>query len=281
MKTALIYVSPNGTTRRLTEILKQIFLNDNQSVEAFDLGRSPYREDPKAIIDRLHEFDLIGLGSPVYHMDTLIPMQKFLKALTEQAYDRRLRAFIYLTYSGITSGKTFLNSTKALEKAKIGIIGGIKVQAPHFHHLKERFDTERITRLSETFYDKLKRNHFAEIPEKQVRKLFSPEKKRVHWLYPIVHIVGKMRELPITIEANECRKCGKCVSECPSGAIHLADFAQIDPVRCLHCYHCTIACPFDAIRSPIEKIDQMIIINRRVVGTEHPADKCYLPEMKP
>jgi len=74
-------------------------------------------------------------------------------------------------------------------------------------------------------------------------------------LYPLVHFIGKKRELPISINSDKCKACGKCEKECPVSAISLKNFATIDLGKCIHCYHCTVACKLDTVEAPIEKIN--------------------------
>lgn len=276
MKMGLIYISANGTTEKVTDILSQNFKKNGHHIKKINLGRLPYRGNLKSVFNQLNNYDVIGLGSPVYHMDTLHPMLLFLKNLKKQDLRNKLKAFVYLTYSGITTGLAFINTLKELNKASIDIIGGIKIQAPHFHHKDEALDINKTNRFLNEFIEKLEEKNFSKIPFEKAKVLFSPEKKRVNILFPIVHIVGRLRELPIKIDQSECRKCGKCERECPSGAIQIKDKTEIDFSKCLHCYHCVTTCPFQAITSPIHEIDQMIKINKKIVGMENPVNNLYV-----
>ena len=276
MTIALIFVSANETTEKVTEFLNQQFEENGHVVKSINLGRAPYRGNPEEVVKKIDQYDVIGLGSPVYHMDMLDPMLQFLKVLKRHGVNNSAKAFIYLTYSGITTGKAFINTVKTLNNAKIDVIGGMKIKAPHFHHKEDVLDIEKCKQFTKRFCDRLEQKHFDKIPFQRARSLFSPEKKRVNILFPLVHVVGKLRELPINIDESKCKKCRKCERECPAGAIKLNDTATIDFSKCLHCYHCVNACPFHAIESPIHKIDQMIKINKRIVGMENPSNNIYV-----
>ncbi|WP_279230399.1 4Fe-4S binding protein [Thermohalobacter berrensis] len=65
------------------------------------------------------------------------------------------------------------------------------------------------------------------------------------------------------MNTEECKKCRKCINECPVGAISIDDSIGIDFNKCIHCYHCVSTCPFKAVESPIEKLDEMISINKK------------------
>lgn len=55
----------------------------------------------------------------------------------------------------------------------------------------------------------------------------------------------------LEIDSNECVVCGKCVSECPAGAIELkADHAKIDHDKCIGCGRCISVCPQGAVKIP-------------------------------
>jgi ferredoxin/flavodoxin len=276
MKIALIFVSGNGTTEKVSDLLATHLMKRQHKVDKINLGRSPYRENDEDILKKINTYDVIGLGSPVYHMDMFGPMLVFLNKLKEYPFKKMPKAFIYLTYSGITTGKAFIKTIKTLNDSKIGIIAGMKIRAPHFHHKDEVLDIDKIDLFTKKFCDKLEKKQFSQIPFEKEKVLFSPEKKRVNILFPIVHIVGRLRELPIKIDQSECRKCGKCERECPSGAIQLKDKTEIDFSKCLHCYHCVTTCPFQAITSPIHEIDQMIKINKKIVGMENPVNNLYV-----
>jgi len=276
MRIGLIFCSANGTTEKITDLLIQHFESNGYTVEKINIGRSPYRENPEMVLQAAQKFDLIGLGSPVYHMDMLGPMLQLLKAFQTKDFNNNLKVFVYVSYSGITTGKAFMNTVKKLNRSQISIIGGLKIKAPHFHHKDDVLDIQKTKLIIKDFCEKLQRKDFDNLSFKKAKVLFSPEKARINVLFPIVHVVGKLRELPIKIDKSKCRQCGKCEKECPGGAITITEEAEIDFKKCLHCYHCVTVCPFQAITSPVHEIDQMIKVNKRVVGMENPSDKIYV-----
>ena len=147
--------------------------------------------------------------------------------------------------------------------------------APHFHH-GGVFPGEASVKMINEFCEKLAGSGFAPLKPERTVKLLSPRKLRVRALYPLVHRIGKARELPIETYDGLCRRCGKCVTECPAGAVSTGCALKIDPELCLHCYHCVTACRFGAINSPVEKLDRMIDLNVRIVGTEKQADEIFI-----
>jgi NAD-dependent dihydropyrimidine dehydrogenase PreA subunit len=61
----------------------------------------------------------------------------------------------------------------------------------------------------------------------------------------------RVKNMPATVNADECSGCGSCVDECPSEAITLDEekgCAVIDNDECVECGACEEACPNQAIK---------------------------------
>lgn len=270
----VIYISPNGTTKKVAEMLKSIIEKSEHSVELIDIGCKEYRENPLIVFEKLKEADVVGFGSPAYHMDMLYPMRKFFADIFSGNNRYTFKAFFYINYAGITSGKALLNAAIIFREMQIPIIGAFKIKAPHFHH-NEKFPAIGDEEYIQTFYNTIQKRNFNPIEPKQLLSELSPKKTRVSLLYPFIHLVGKKREIKISVIEERCKSCGKCARECPVGAISIDGFANIDFTECIHCYHCTVACKFKAIEAPVEKLDKMIKINKKVIGTETPVNEIF------
>lgn len=268
MKIALIFISPNGNTRKIADILSEKMLFENEIVK-IDLGSLAYRNNFEKVNDLIKSVDIIGIGSPIYHMDILKPLKNFLNKTT---FDKK--AFLFYSYAGITSGKAFINTYKILKLKNIDVVGGIRLYGPHFFHNKE-FPNNELYEIIERFVNEIQKRKFTSFDGKQVKKAFRAIKKRVNFIYPLVHIIGKKRELPIEFNRNKCIKCGKCFRECPAGAID-KEKIEINFDKCLHCYHCYSICPVDAIKTPIHKMDGMIEKNIKIIGKENNPNRILL-----
>jgi len=275
MKFILIYVSPNGTTEKTTIVLKDIIGNDNNKVELVNIGVAPYRDNHRIIFEKLKDADIVGFGSPAYHMEMVVPMKKILNEMLENKNKYKFKAFLYLNYGGITSGKAFKNTAEILNKIGIQIIGAMKVVAPHFHH-PSNYPSENIKEFIEDFYNEMKEKEFVTIDYTKLKRIFKPKKKRVNLIYPLVHVIGKKRELPIIINHEKCKKCRKCIVECPNGSLSLDKTITRELSKCIYCYHCVVTCPFSAVESHIERIDEMIKMNKKIIGIEDPQNEIYI-----
>jgi len=143
-KIVLLFISPNGTTKKTAEELKKMMISDDHEVELLDIGLKAYRENDALVLEVLKSADIVGIGSPIYHMGMLNRIDRILLKMSEaktqtqtQANLYRFKAFIFVNYAGITSGKAVLNTAKILQQMNIPIIGALKLVAPPFHYLEK------------------------------------------------------------------------------------------------------------------------------------------------
>lgn len=275
MKLLIVFCSPNGTTRTTANLLKNAFLPYGNKVETLDIGRSPWRENHANILEEIRRADVVGFGSPAYHMDFFQPLLDLFKYMAAQSETFPIQAFFFLPFGGITTGNAFLLAVRQFRHMQIPIVGAIKIQAPHFHH-NQPFPTPEIEHHINNFVCELEKKKYAPIPWQLTEHLFKPFTPKVHVIRPLIHWVGKLRELPITMEPALCTRCGKCIRECPAGAIRKNGLVQLEASLCLHCYHCVAACPKQAILCPVEKLDAMMRRNIQIIGQEIPANQYYV-----
>ena len=276
MNTAIVYMSPNSTTKKTATRLRERFEQGGHTVTTIDLAEMKGGTPKDDMLRAIRDADLLGIGSPIYHMNMLAPVLEFLRSYIQPAsVQRSQKAFIFATYGGITSGKAFLNTVKILQTKQIDLVGALKLEAPHFWKLNG-FPSNMAEDTIDRFYQQLKQKHFAVMDNSEAIRRFSKQKLIVKLIYPLTHLIGKKRELPIQFDRQKCTGCKKCVRECPVGAIELQEAPVRDNEACIHCYHCTIACPFDAVICPTDKLKEMISLNKKIVGTENPVNKIYV-----
>lgn len=278
MKIGIIYVSPNRTTHKINKELSKLFQNDKHDVIEIDLGKEKNRNFKNIDLSIFKDMDIIGLGSPIYHMNILKPLSKFLRTnlIKIKKLNPKIKTFLFITYGGITTGKALKNLAYLLKRNYIGVIGGLKVYAPHFWHT-ENYPYDETIKIINEFYLNLVKNDFRIQDWKKIEKLFSYQKPIVKVIYPLMGILKKIRGMPDIIYNNDnCIKCKKCAIECPVNAISMNDFPIRETDRCIHCYHCAITCPNDAIIADIDEIKERIESNKRIVGEETPVNVIYL-----
>ena len=277
MKIVIVYISPNKTTQLIARELSKLFLNDRHEVMELDIGKKENRDHKSIDLDIFRGVDIIGIGSPVYHMKTLRPLSDFLEYSLPKIkpLSRNAKAFIYLTYGGTTTGMSFINTAELFRRNDIKLIGGFKVKAPHFWHL-ENFPYEGSIKTVNSFYSAISKDNFARIEWPNVKKMFSYQKPIVRLIYPFIGVTVKLRGMPaIRIDTDKCIKCKKCSNECPVNAIEMNGHPVRNENRCIHCYHCTTLCPKGAVIYNVSDVKKRIEKNKRIIGLEYPENAIY------
>ncbi|MBU0611793.1 MAG: DUF362 domain-containing protein, partial [Armatimonadetes bacterium] len=70
---------------------------------------------------------------------------------------------------------------------------------------------------------------------------------QIERLGPLVKLLRGLVTARPKVERRLCRGCGACAGICPGQAIRIEDYARIDYDRCVECFCCQEACPYDAI----------------------------------
>lgn len=273
MKILLLYISPNRTTHKISRVLRDHLSQAGHSVTLLDIGRQA-KCIPQDLLPHLPEsVDLVGIGSPVYHMRMLAPMQANLSFVLSHLR-QPLKAFLYLTYGGITTGKALLLASEILERYKVPVVGAVKIWAPHFYH-RVAYPDPAALQTAEAFCQRLEESQFQAIPSDQLRGLFSYQTWKVKAIFPLTHWISKVRRLPIRIDAAKCTQCQRCVNECPTGAMELGETVIYNRQQCIFCYHCTTVCRQQAVLCPTEKVEEMLQVNKKIIGCEQPTNAVY------
>lgn len=272
MKIGLIFITTSGNTKKVSDYLENQFIQKDHEVHMLNLSKSDPEYWKKKANELMIWSDVLGVGSGVFHMNVVKPLEDLFNQIKANRTLSNKKVFFYLTYAGITSGRAFKTLSGIFTKMNYAIIGGLKIKAPHFWN-SELFETDTVKTFIQDFYQKLEGKQFQGMVHNALVLKFREEKIQTRMLYPLVHIIGKKRELPIMIDQEMCIKCGKCSQQCPVKAIDKKTIVSINFTTCLHCYHCVESCPVHAIKSPIEKLKKMVKINKKIIGTEHPENK--------
>ena len=87
----------------------------------------------------------------------------------------------------------------------------------------------------------------AAIDELAIDVLRSPV-VRAEMLGPLMPLLRWLVTARPEVVRKDCQACGACAGICPAGAVTIEDYAIIDCNKCLECFCCQEACPFDAIQ---------------------------------
>jgi len=245
MKSIVVYFSQTGSTRKVAEAIYSGIKSATGQCEITTLRDADVR--------RLVEFDLIGLGCPVFEFKTPANVKAFAESMP--ILEGR-HCFLFATH-GLDRGMIFRDMGEVLLQKGLIVIGYHScygevrmpsIPRPYFtdghpdsFDLKEAADfgkemVERSLRVSQgkkgLIPDILSMKERVFPPEPSVEIKFNKERCR----YPI---------------------CRLCVDNCPvEGCIDLSQ----DPVifaeeeKCLNCYFCWKICPNGAIEADWEPL---------------------------
>lgn len=225
MKINLIYFSPNGETKKVSDYYLKYF----KTATVLDITGDRARSD----FPRGKDLGLLVLSFPVYAEDIPGILVPFLKGLVGDY------AVINVTYGRVAAGKALSRAAEILKKQGFTVIGGAEVPAAHCY-LREKKNSVDLAELAKVA-EKIENGDFraAAIPRQAKHPLagfFPSLRHRV--------AVGKPK-----IDFKKCSRCRLCVQSCPGGAI--SDDLMITNRRCLRCLGCVAICPEEALSTNI------------------------------
>lgn len=116
----MVYYSDSGTTENLAQGIARGLRNSSYRVDLFNIGRGK----PPAV----HQYDLLGIGSPVYFFTPVAEIRRFINRLPELD---GIPAFTFLAY-GTNPGSASDKLEKMLIAKKARYVGTIACQNANF-----------------------------------------------------------------------------------------------------------------------------------------------------
>ena len=272
MKAVVIFISPNGTTRKAVNCLGNIFRLNGHEFYTVDISK--HEAKCESVAELIKDADIIGIASPVYHLRIFETIDRYLKQnLSYITRTSRLKsAFALVTYGGVTSGKALLNISRILRKSNIPVCGAAKITAPHFWKTDGYPDGQTEIFLRD-FFNELNSKNFSPISFSKTKSVLSYQKRLIKIIYPLGKIIGFIRRQKISFIESKCSKCGRCVRECPADAIKFDQKTVRNTNKCAYCYHCAVICPQNAFTIDTEKIKKIVNTNRKIAGVEYPQNE--------
>lgn len=239
MKILLIYYTGTYNTRFLSNKIKERFILDNHEVELVEFNKDAPTIDAS-------NYDLIGLGYPIYGFNSPKPFNQYLKSNIK--FKKGQKYFIYKN-----SGETFsLNNASSRtiknlgRKRKIKLVGEYHFVLPYNIHFpfEENFIKE-ILQYNEKLLDiliyNLKQYNIKIINSNIFYDIAS-------FFISIQKVGGPINSFFYKVDNNKCIKCMKCINECPSKNIYIDKKNKIKFHHdCYMCMRCSFYCPANAI----------------------------------
>lgn len=238
MRCLLIYYTGTFNTRHVTNQLKGRLENEGFEVDVYEIN--PLKKERLDYSD----YDLVGLGYPIYGYNAPCP---FLKFIRYQKFPKGLRVFIYKN-SGETEKINDASSLFVWRKLKRS--GVIVENEYHFlmpYNIHFRFDerlVKEILLMDEKLMDILVYEVLHKIPNIKKYKLWH---KIVTRVVSIQFIGGDVNSFLYKVDESKCTKCDLCIKRCPTRNIYRDENGKIKfHHNCLMCMRCSFYCPVDA-----------------------------------
>ncbi len=248
MKSLIIHFSMTGYTRKVGErirdgIIKMTGQCDTQPLAEVDASS-------------LGEYDLVGLGCPVYFYKEPFNVTDFIEGLPDL---KDKHWFVFCTH-GSVMGNTLVSMSDRLQKKGILVMGHhhtyADATAPFFPYPvptsghPDELEYEQAQAFGEEVAQRSQRLTQGEsglipplepVPEEwvQAAQLINPA------------VISQMMPA-LRINMELCTLCSECMDYCPAKGIDV----QADPPSiqnpCIHCYQCVMICPEYAIEADWE-----------------------------
>ena len=249
LNAAVIYSSQNGSTQKVAKRIKNALISEGNKVSLFNTKQ-------KEKIN-IHDFDLIGIGSPTYISRPSYEIMDFLDSIRDFS---NKKVFTFVTYSTeIGDGANWLRkkikSLHGIDAGHIACAG--KNHFPGYTKYGYLFSPENPTNKEMVEIDLFVKDIISNNERDNSIERTSYDKKP-DFIYRFERFVTN-RFLIRTLYRNFfsfnrklCTGCDLCINSCPMKNI-FKDKKNHKKLRndCILCLNCEISCPQKAISSPL------------------------------
>jgi len=272
----LVYISPNGSTGQVADVLAAQLQKGGARLDRLDLAE-PAAYD--AFIEKLDNDPqaCLLIGSPVYRDMAVPPVMAFMDALaaTDTGW-----AVPFVTWGQACSGVALWQMGGALETKGYRIAGAARVAGVHSMMWKsaqpagkghpDEDDIQRVRDFADRLLADSKNGVFTALPlealDYQSAERAAEFKAKLDQPWMVI---------PKTVNAETCTQCGECMEACPVAAVSLDPY-PVFSAACFDCFNCVRVCPEEAIepKVPLAKVEEMIR-GRVATINEQPLTEIY------
>ncbi|MCF8029585.1 MAG: 4Fe-4S binding protein [Desulfohalobiaceae bacterium] len=268
----IVYCSPAGSMRKVSEAVEARLRESGQSVALFDLARTAPRDVPH-FFSGYSGARCLWVGTPVYAQHPVPPVLQFLEHLPEASGQGAAVPFV--TWGAVSSGVALPEMTDTLLAKGYSLPGAAKVVAEHSSMWRSESplgegrpgegDLAEVRKLADSVLQKLDSGEWQPLPRRQLD--YQPE-----WLKERAAAMNieRLKEFHpgYTLEESLCTQCGICEQECPAGAIKLDPYPRRDD-SCFLCNNCARFCPEGAMHIDTSSIEKRV----REMAQQNPEPK--------
>jgi NAD-dependent dihydropyrimidine dehydrogenase PreA subunit len=234
-KLLLIVWSGTGNTLRIAGLLRESFARRGIPGDILDIAK-----DHHVALD---DYDIIGLGYPVYAYNAPAVFVRYVRGLGLEGRE------IFIFKSSGEPLKFNNASSRRLHRllSNCRILGEYHFLMPY--NIMFRFPDNLVKQmyqhaegLSETAVEEIAARRGRPPPRCGVPELL------VSILLGIQRFGAFINGPLFWIDRKRCTRCMKCLNECPASNISLKDGFFRFGFKCQMCMRCTLYCPADAVR---------------------------------
>ena len=206
----------------------------------------------------LGDYDLLGIGSPVYYYRLPFNVIDYLQTLPQL---EGMPAFSFLVYGSHSfDAMNSLQQTLAQRGTKNAGYFQSHGEAYFLGHLREGYlfcpdhpspnELERATAFGVAVARRVVEGNFAQAKEEPKPPLVYRIERGLTSRWLVEHVYSRL----FRVDPNRCTACGLCMDTCPTKNIERDKRGH--PLwgrNCLYCLSCEMNCPEDAISSAISR----------------------------
>jgi len=248
MSITVFYFSGTGNTWWCARKLQELFHAAGRDCTTVSIEQVD-REEVRQLV---RDSDTIGIGYPIYGSDLPETMKKFIESLIPEQKSDNKKLFVFCTQLLFSGDGAFVYQKELARKgwdiywsAHFRMPNNICVTAMPFPYTTDRKKIDR--RLRKTAR-KIEVFSQAVLSEQAVTTGASKCSYRLGLLQrgPYRRMFPKLRN-DITIDADLCTRCGRCVAICPSGNLYEEGGGIHTRGSCILCVRCYNFCPVQAV----------------------------------
>ena len=278
-KVFIVYFSPAGSTRHVSEVIEKQFLALGAEVSSFDLAECN-SDIAMTISQQMEDSEFkscLFIGSPVYVSHAVPFVMEYIAGLRENA---GAFAVPFVTWGGAFSGISLYEMGKELISKRFTILGAAKILAVHSlmwplenvlgKGHPDADDDHMVKELVDHVNQKLHEDH----PKGIKLSALAYQTKENHAEMEKVSLQAAKAHMPErTVDTELCNQCQVFSEVCPADAVNFTPYPEFGN-SCVFCFNCMRKCPELAINADFSEIWQRIK-DRAVFFSERPYTQIF------
>ena len=254
MKALIICFSQTGNTWKIAEHIRDGILEIFDDCKLVSLSETQK--------EKLKDYDLVGLGCPVFYYKEPFNVRKFMEDLPEL---ENKQWFVFCTH-GSVMGLTLISMGRCLQEKGIDVIGSHHTYAdgtlPFYPYPTVTSGHPDDRELAAAFEFGM---HIAQcslsVSIGNRSAIVQPAPLTEEWVAAEAEMLSEEflgQVMPkLSINKEKCTSCGACMAECPVEGVHIEADPPVIQDPCIYCWRCVNICPVCAIEGDWSMMTQM------------------------